>query len=433
MRQVYLLLVVCICTVSVGFGQQILTLEKAINTALQKNFDIQIAKNAVELNTVNNHIGVAGGLPTITGTITDQESVVNINQQLNTGTKIQRNGAASNNLNGNVTATMLLYNGYRVVTIKKRLEALQQLSEQQLNAQIQNTVATVMLRYFDVVRQTSYLKTTLQSIDVSKKRLEIIDTRKSVGLANDADVFQAQIDVNTRLQDYQAQELVLKQATVALLASMNVNTDSSVVIKDTIVVDRRVALDSVLKFVQQNPEVLAAKQQVVINELLEKETAALRQPSVRANLGTNYNRNQSTGGQLLLNQSYGPFVSVGVGLPLYNGGAFKRQQKTAAINTQTANLQKDRLLQDFSATIVRTYEAYKNTLQQIETQQLTFTLSQQLVNLTLQRFQLAQATIVEVREAQRSFEEAGYRLINLSYAAKLAEIELKRLSSKLQF
>ncbi len=433
MRQVYLLLVVCICTVSVGFGQQILTLEKAINTALQKNFDIQIAKNTVELNTVNNHIGVAGGLPTITGTITDQESVVNINQQLNTGTKIQRNGAASNNLNGNVTATMLLYNGYRVVTTKKRLEALQQLSEQQLNAQIQNTVATVMLRYFDVVRQTSYLKTTLQSIDVSKKRLEIIDTRKSVGLANDADVFQAQIDVNTRLQDYQAQELVLKQATVALLASMNVNTDSSVVIKDTIVVDRRVALDSVLKFVQQNPEVLAAKQQVVINELLEKETAALRQPSVRANLGTNYNRNQSTGGQLLLNQSYGPFVSVGVGLPLYNGGAFKRQQKTAAINTQTANLQKDRLLQDFSATIVRTYEAYKNNLQQIETQQLTFTLSQQLVNLTLQRFQLAQATIVEVREAQRSFEEAGYRLINLSYAAKLAEIELKRLSSKLQF
>jgi len=433
MRQVYLLLVVCICTVSVGFGQQILTLEKAINTALQKNFDIQIAKNTVELNTVNNHIGVAGGLPTVTGTITDQESVVNINQQLNTGTKIQRNGAASNNLNGNVTATMLLYNGYRVVTTKKRLEALQQLSEQQLNAQIQNTVATVMLRYFDVVRQTSYLKTTLQSIDVSKKRLEIIDTRKSVGLANDADVFQAQIDVNTRLQDYQAQELVLKQATVALLASMNVNTDSSVVIKDTIVVDRRVALDSVLKFVQQNPEVLAAKQQVVINELLEKETAALRQPSVRANLGTNYNRNQSTGGQLLLNQSYGPFVSVGVGLPLYNGGAFKRQQKTASINTQTANLQKDRLLQDFSATIVRTYEAYKNTLQQIETQQLTFTLSQQLVNLTLQRFQLAQATIVEVREAQRSFEEAGYRLINLSYAAKLAEIELKRLSSKLQF
>ncbi|MFY7899619.1 MAG: TolC family protein, partial [Chitinophagaceae bacterium] len=186
MRKLFLSVISCFCIATIGLGQQLLTLEKAINTALQNNFDIQIAKNNVSISTVNNHIGVAGGLPTITGTITDQESVVNINQQLNTGTKIQRNGAASNNLNGNITASMLLFNGYRVVTTKKRLEALQLLSEQQLNAQIQNTIANVMTRYFDVVRQHNFLKTTLQSIDVSKKRLEIIETRKSVGLANDA-------------------------------------------------------------------------------------------------------------------------------------------------------------------------------------------------------------------------------------------------------
>jgi outer membrane protein len=36
-----------------------------------------------------------------------------------------------------------------------------------------------------------------------------------------------------------------------------------------------------------------------------------------------------------------------------------------------------------------------------------------------------------VREAQRSFIDAGYRLVNLAFEAKSAEIELKRLSSKL--
>jgi hypothetical protein len=51
----------------------------------------------------------------------------------------------------------------------------------------------------------------------------------------------------------------------------------------------------------------------------------------------------------------------------------------------------------------------------------------------LKKFEFRNATIVDVRNAQETFENAGYLLINLSYAAKAAEIELKRLSSRLDF
>jgi outer membrane protein TolC len=72
-------------------------------------------------------------------------------------------------------------------------------------------------------------------------------------------------------------------------------------------------------------------------------------------------------------------------------------------------------------------------LQQIKTERENFQLAKALLDLTLQRYQLIAATIVEVREAQRSFTEAGYRLVNLSYAAKIAEVELKRLASQLAY
>jgi hypothetical protein len=36
-----------------------------------------------------------------------------------------------------------------------------------------------------------------------------------------------------------------------------------------------------------------------------------------------------------------------------------------------------------------------------------------------------------VKNAQQSFEASGFRLVNLSYAAKTAEIELKRLANEL--
>ena len=415
-----------------AFAQQ-LTLQDAINMALKKSYDIQIARNVVDINKINNNIGIAGGLPTVTATASDQESVVNINQKLNTGIVLSRNGATNNNLNANVTGSMLLYNGYRVVATKKRLEELQKQSEQQLNAQIQNTIAIVMVNYYNVVRQQSFIKTLQQSVEVSKKQLEIIETKQSLGLANNANLFQSQIDLNARLQDIQAQQLILAQAKADLLNAMVANPDSSISIVDTIVVDKNLNLAEIIAEISKNPQIISLDNQIKINELIEKETAALRQPLVRANAGLNYGRNQSDGGQLLLNQSYGPFINLGITVPIYNGGVFKRQQQTANINTQNAKLQKDIVLQQNHTATIKLFKAYTNCLQQLSTQQNTYQLSQQLVDLSLQRFQLAAATIIEVREAQKSFEDAGFRLVNLSYTAKIAEIELKRLSNRLTF
>ncbi len=427
MKKLFFLLALIV----VKTNAQELTLQDAINLALKNSFDIQIAKNVADANKINNNIGVAGGLPTVAATATNQESVVNINQKLNTGTEITRDGATSNILTANVSGTMLLYNGYRVVATKKRLETLQQQSEQNLNSQIQNTIANVMVNYYNVVRQQGYIKTLQQSIDLSKQQVELIQNKQALGLANNANLFQSQIDLNTRVQEMQSQQLILAQATTDLLNVLNVKPDSAIRIKDSIVVDKNVRINDVLQAVNANPQIGALSSQIKINEFLEKETLAQRYPSLRANTGINYGRNQSNGGQLLLNQSYGPFLGLTLSVPLYNSGAVKRQQQIAKINTTNAKLQKENIELDFKSGAIKTYQAYTSSLQQITTQQNTYQLAQQLVQLSLQRFQLAAATIIEVREAQKSFEEAGFRLINLSYLAKLSEIELKRISNGL--
>lgn len=410
---------------------QLLSLSDAINISLKNSFDIQIAKNTVEISKTNNHLSVAGGLPTVTAVAGDQESIVNINQQLNTGTNIIRNGAASNVVNANISGTMLLYNGNRVIAAKKRLGELEMQSSQLLNAQIQNTIAAVMIKYYDVVRQQHYLKTLQQSIDLSNKQLELIKTKQSIGLANNADLFQSQIDLNTRMQDMQLQELIIGQTKTDLLNLLNLKPDSAIQIKDTILIDNKLQLADMVESINTNPEIQALNRQIKINELIEKETRAQRLPSLRANTGLNYGRTQNGAGQLLLNQSYGPFVGVSLSVPVYSGGLIRRQEKVSSINSKNARLQKESQLNDNISAATKTYLSYKNSIQQLDIQQNTYELSMQLVNLSMQRFQLASATIIELREAQKSFEEAGYRLVNLSYTAKIAEIELKRLSNKL--
>ncbi len=430
MKQTVVFLVLLFSFTQLG-AQNILRLPDAINLALKNSLEIQLNKNFLEANTILNNYGIAGGLPLVTGSLTDNEQISSINQKLNTGVNISRNAAPSNNFALGVTGGILLYNGNRVVATKSRLATLAKQSERQLNAQVQNILAGVMVGYYDIVRQQSYMKTIEKSIDASNQQLAIVQARQSVGLANNADFFQAQIDLNALLQAKQSQQLIIDQAKTELLRQLTLNPDSAITIQDTILVDRNMQLENVLNKVNKNADIVAAQDQVKINELVVKETAALRYTSIRATTGYNFIRNQAAAGQVLLNQNYGPSVGISIGIPIYNGSVYRRQQKVAAINVDNAELDKQILVRDYSAQVVKNYQSYVATLKQLETEQQNYNLSNQLLELALQRFQFKQATIVDVKNAQQSFEASGYRLVNLNYAAKTAEIELKRLANEL--
>ena len=415
-----------------ALSAQQLTLSDAISIALKNNYQIQIEKNNLKISTINNNKGVAGALPFVSMNASDQESRVDVNQRLNSGTEISRSGAYANSLNANITGSITLYNGYKITATQQRLQALQQQSEQILNAQIQNTIAGVMLRYITVIREQHYVSTIEKSIELVNKQLELVQSRKKLGLSNDAELFQSQIDLNTRILELSTQQALVKQSQIELLNILDINPDSSMMITDSIFLNNDILLPEVLSSISKNPEITSLDNQIKINGLIEKEVASLRKPSLKLNTGYNLINNESTAGQLLLNRSYGPFVSMGVTVPIYNGSAYKRQQQTAAINTENAKLKKESSLNDQQAAATKTYQSYITSREQMKTQEQTLQLSKQLVDLTLKRYELNSATAVEVREAQKSYEDAAFRMINLVYLAKVAEIELLRLSYQLK-
>lgn len=416
-----------------SYAQQPLQLNDAINIALKNSFDIEVAKNNVQINSINNNYGTAGGLPVVSGAASDNQQVTDVNQQLNSGTHIQRRGATGNSFSSNITGSMLLYNGMRVIATKHRLEELEKQNREYLNATIENTIATVMTEYYDVVRQQSYMQTLDTSIAVEQQQLNIVKTQVSVGLANNADLFQTQLDLNELIQAQQTQQLVISQAKTTLLTTLTLKPDSVFIIKDTIIVDSTLMLEDVMNNLHRSPDIVAAGMQVTINQLLEKETAAERYPSVYANTGYNYNRSQTSAGNVLLNQNYGPFIGLSLSVPIYNGSIYKRQERIAEINTKIARLQQNIVTRDNTSNAIKNYEAYENSLQQLKTQKESYLLAKKLLDLVLLKFQLRVATIVDVKNAQQSFENAGYTLVNLSYAAKAAEIEMKQLSYQLSF
>lgn len=414
-----------------SFAQQQITLTEAIDISLKNNLDIQISKNNEKISNINNHIGVAGGLPTVLATANTNEQVIGLNQELSNGTTTNRTGVVSNNSNIGLTASMLLYNGGRVLATKKRLEELQRLSQEQLNSTLQNAIADVMFKYYSVVQQQNFQSTLKQSIEVSKQRLALIEARRSVGLLGDSEYLQAQLDLNNQTQALQAQEIVIEQSKDDLLRTMVLSPNTEIVVKDTIVVDLEVPWEKIEVNLKRNPDILAADIQININKIIERETNARRFPSVTVNTGFNYLINQSSAGFTLLNQNYGPFLGVGVIMPIYSGGASVRQVQVTKVNTQNAKLQRDIIDQNFQNTAAKAWEAYISNIKLIESEKQNYLLAQKLLNLITQKFQLGNATIVDIIIAQQSFENSGYRLNNLSYNAKVAEITLKQIGNLL--
>ena len=130
-----------------AYAQQRFTLADVVNTTLKNSLDIEIAKNNLEINSINNNIGNAGGLPTVNLNANYNENSTSVNQKLNNGNTIERAGARANTLTPNVQASILLFNGFRVKATQKRLQELELMSKELLNAQIQNAVAEAMVKY----------------------------------------------------------------------------------------------------------------------------------------------------------------------------------------------------------------------------------------------------------------------------------------------
>jgi outer membrane protein len=252
-----------------------------------------------------------------------------------------------------------------------------------------------------------------------------------VGLANNADRFQAQLDLNAQLQTQQQQALAAQQATADLLRALTLDLTTPVALEDSIPVDRTLRWADIETSLDRNPDLLAADRQVRVNELLVRVAKANLYPSLGVNAGTNYNRNQSAVGNTLFNQSYGPYAGLGITLPIYSGGVNRRLVDVARVNTKTAELQRTVLQQNYRLNARKAWEAYEQTLALVDTAEQSYTTARKLLNLVQMRLAAGLTTLVDVKLAQQSFEDAGYRLVNYRYSAKSAEITLRQLAALL--
>lgn len=419
-------------TLTSVFAQNTLTLEQAIAMALEKNYAIRISEKQIRIAENDNTLGNAGFLPTVTAAAQKNYTTSHLRQEFFNALQapIDRAGVNNNNSNSGATLNWTIFDGMGMFVAQDQLEELERSGRTNAKITIENTVADISSAYYEIIRQYQRVRALRNALDISKDRLELAQAFYDVGTGSKVDFINAQVDYNGDTAAYIAQEQTLRNAKIDLNALLARNTTEDFEVSDTTIVRRDISIDDLRQsLLAQNPNLVFAAQQRRLAELNVKALTAQQYPQVELLGGFNYNTSNNQAGFGLKKGrndvwSYGARVSVNV----FDGFNQRRRIQNAKINSLIVEDQESDTKNQLLAAFDRSVLSYRNSLQLVVLEQANTKLARQNVDIAFERYRVGNSTSYEFREVQRNTVAAETRLIEAEYNAKLAEIELLRLS-----
>src|SRR5690606_33468095 len=138
-------------------GQGLLTVQEAVEIALNNNFEIKLSQNDLRIAKENVTRGNAGMLPSVTGNLTQNNNLQNSTQTQASGEKRSLRNAKNNSLNYGVSIGWTIFDGMGMFSRFDILKELQKQGEVQLKSTILQKVSDVISTYFTIVEQKNLL------------------------------------------------------------------------------------------------------------------------------------------------------------------------------------------------------------------------------------------------------------------------------------
>lgn len=413
-------------------AQDVLTVEDAIKLGLEKNYAVIISKNEKDIAKAQNNMGAAGMSPTVSLNANFNAASLNSYQEFSNGTVQDRAGAQSNNTGASLNFGWVVFDGLRMFAIKKRLNQTEQLSALQLKQQMENTVYEIIISYYDIVRINGLIKASQQNLSIYEEREKLAKIKLDIGSDSKVDLLLTQSDQNKAKSD------VLRLQQQLLAAKVNLNNllarpvDIDFKTKDTIILNYEPAYDELKKnMVKNNSSILISMQNEMIAEQSIKESKSSILPQIQLNASYNFVQSQSQAGFVFLNRQNGLNAGVTAGWLLFNGGRNSKLTKERQIRllnqknfTELYKLQVD-------AIAYINYQNYLTTKKILELETENLKSSQELLNISMERYKIGKANLLETKETQKNFEDAQVRYINAQYDSKKSETELLRANGAL--
>jgi outer membrane protein TolC len=184
-----------------------------------------------------------------------------------------------------------------------------------------------------------------------------------------------------------------------------------------------------------NPSLLIVKQNIAIAEITLKERRADRWPTVSFNAAYNFSRTNNNAVvnpfSPLFNQNSGLNYGFNASIPILNNFNTRRLIRQAQLDIQYQQLNYENNRVKLNLNVINAFKDYEFQEKALDLEDSNIVLAKENVSIAMERYRLGISTYLELRDAQKSLEDAYNRLIAARYNTKVAETELLRLRGDL--
>lgn len=415
-------------------AQELLTVEAAVETTLKNNYDIKLSATDLKIDQQNVSLANAGLLPTLSGTLNQNNNIQYSKQVRTDGTVQELNNARNNSLTYGVNLGWTIFDGFKMFARYDQLKTLQKLGETELKYTVLTSVNDVMNTYFNIVQQQQMLKALDTAIVISKQRVTTADNRFKIGKAAKLEVLNAQVDLNTDQTNFLRQKEQYENTKTYLNQLMARDLTAKFIVVDSVTTDDKLKLVDLLNLSgQQNPQMQIAMINKRVAELNLKQVKSTRYPQIGVTTGYLFSDSESSLGFARTNNSRGLNYGVSASINIFDGFLQKRNENIAKLQIESNEVIIKQQTQAVSSQLISAFQTYMTNLELVQLEAKNVQIAQQNLDITMEKYRIGTITTLEVRTAQLNYVNAIARNSTAQYNAKISEINLKVLAGNLTF
>ena len=418
------------------FSQDSLSLSKAIEIGLQKNYDIRLTLKNVEINKIFNNWGEAGRLPQ-----------VSINAGQNNSISDQRNNPISfapylflsNDVSGGLAMNWTIFNGFAVRANKTKLEQLELQSENTATLAIENTIHGIILAYYQAKMQKEQLTLLNNVMTLSKEKFKQQQVKSDLGIGVKFDLLQFEGNLYTDSSNKILQNLAQRNAVRNLNLIMGEDVDKEWNLTSEIKPDLNIKDLSTLKkeMLSNNTNI---KNQYINIALTQQDISLAKSqffPVVSFNSGLN-----SSVGVLNTNDVNSPisnaqsknlnyYGNFTLNFKLYDGGKVRRGIKALELQNEVDQLRTSQMTDQLNFELTNVYELYLTRLQIFELTKKAFFVSKDNMDIAKLKEESGLINSFNFRDIQMAYLSAGVALYQASYDLLESNATLLKMTGKI--
>ena len=402
-------------------------IEEVIALALEKNFDIKIAKNNTIISKNNAEPGNAGYLPTVSLSAGYDYASDDTNTEFADPSlpAIDASGAVTENLNAGLTVSYNIFSGGSRRFTYQQLKNLNYQSELEERQSIEQVMLDVINQFLEVVSQYDAYQISQESMQISLNRFERAKENYAMGNFSRLELLNAEVDLRNDSSTLIQSGLSYQKSLKTLNNIIGITPDSSYTINSDFDYKEDLKAGQLIdQALSQNTDYLVARTSLINNELDLKIDKGGLYPSLDFSGGYNFRNTSYDANFLSSTENLGWNAGVTLSFNVFDGGRVKRAMQNSQIRIESQHIAIEKTENNIKTNILNAYNDFVTNLELLALTQRNLASTTINYERSQEAFSTGQINGLELREAQLNLINAKYNLSLQRIQTKLSEVSL---------